>query len=117
MPSIAKLQKQIEDFRRARDWTQFHTPKDVVLSLLIEAGELAEHFQFKSEAEARDYLRAAKSRRAVADELSDVLYWMLLLAIDANIDVAQAFARKMRHNARKYPVRKAKGRSTKYTRL
>lgn len=61
---------------------------------------LAEHFRFKSEAESRDYLRAAKSRQAVADELSDCLYWLLLLAMDARIDVAQAFARKMRQNAR-----------------
>lgn len=115
MNEIKKLSRKVKDFRDARDWKQFHKPKDIVLSMLIEAGELAEHFQWKNEQEIITYLK--KSKNAVADELSDVLYYVLLLAMDLNIDLVKAFGRKMKKNERKYPVRKARSKNTKYNKL
>jgi NTP pyrophosphatase (non-canonical NTP hydrolase) len=113
--SIASLQAQVIRFRDAREWGRFHNPKDAILSLVLEAAELLEHTQWKSGADLDAHLR--RSRKAVADELSDVLYWVLLIAHDLEIDLPAAFQRKLRANARKYPVRLARGSSRKYTRL
>jgi NTP pyrophosphatase (non-canonical NTP hydrolase) len=102
-------------FRDARDWKRFHDPKDMALSLVLEAAELMEHVQWRKDADLRAHL--ARRRGAVGDELSDVLYWVLLLAHDLGIDLGSAFERKMRANARKYPVAAARGRAAKYTEL
>jgi dCTP diphosphatase len=115
MNEIKKLSRKVKDFRDARDWKQYHKPKDIVLSILIEAGELAEHFQWKNEQEISAYLK--KSKNAVADELSDVLYFVLLLAMDLDINLVRAFGQKMKKNERKYPVLKARGKHTKYNQL
>jgi len=106
------LTDRILAFRDARDWKQFHGLKDEALSLLIEAGELAEHLRWHDEAALRE--RVAADPEPVADELADVLYWTLLLAHDLGIDLEAAFERKMRQNERKYPREKARGRPDKY---
>lgn len=115
MPTIKTLTRDILRFRDARDWARFHNPKDVAISLALEAAELLEHFQWKNPAEVAKHVKTHKE--AVADELADVLYWVLLLSHDLKIDPAAALASKLKKNARKYPVRKAKGRHTKYTEL
>jgi NTP pyrophosphatase (non-canonical NTP hydrolase) len=115
MPSIKDLTRKIIAFRDARDWAKFHNPKDVAISLALEAGELLEHFQWKDQQEARRHVKTAKT--AVSDELADVLYWVLLLGDDLKIDVLNALEKKLRKNARKYPISKAKGRHTKYNKL
>lgn len=109
---IKELQKKVIRFRDERDWKQFHNPKDVSLSLVLEASELMEHFQWKRPEEIECYLEGHKG--AVADELADVLYWVLLLGHDLNIDLPKALASKLKKNALKYPVKKAKGRHVKY---
>ena len=114
--SLQAITLAILEFRDARQWKQFHKPKDVALSLLLEAAELAEHFQWKSEEEVQRYVRG-RAKREIGEELVDVLYWVLLLAHDLGVDLPAAFAAKMKKNARKYPVRKARGRHTKYTKL
>lgn len=114
---IKDLQKKIVAFRDRRDWKQFHNPKDLALSLTLEAAEVLEHFQWKSEGEISSYLKKAKNRKALGEELSDVLYWVLTLSDRVEIDLDKAFLRKMRKNEKKYPVRKAKGSSKKYTEL
>ncbi len=106
------LTDQVVAFRDARDWSQFHSLKDEVLSLVIEAGELAEHLRWHDDATLRR--RIAEDPRLVADELADVLYWTLLLAHDAGIDLEEALARKMLENERKYPVEASRGRANKY---
>jgi len=73
MSDVESLQKQVVAFRDARDWKQFHNPKDVAISLVLEATEFLEHFQWKNEEEVRQLLKTKKSE--VSDELSDVLYW------------------------------------------
>jgi dCTP diphosphatase len=97
------------------DWKQFHGLKDIAISLMLEAGEVGEIFQFKSDGEVSRNLEALKER--IGEELSDVLYWTLLMAHDSGINLEDAFARKMARNESKYPLEKAKGSNRKYTEL
>lgn len=112
---IKSLTRRIVKFRDARDWKQFHNPKDLSLSLVLEAGEVMEHFQWKNAKEMEEYVRTNKSD--IGDELADVLYWVLLMGHDLKIDVLKALDKKMRINEEKYPVAKAKGKHTKYNKL
>ncbi len=113
--TFASLTKRIVDFRNARDWKQFHNPKDVSLSLVLEATEVMEHFQWKSKEEMEKYIISNKGD--IGDELADVLYWVLLMSNDLNIDIVEALDKKMKINEAKYPVDKAKGKHTKYNKL
>ncbi len=97
--SLTGLTKRIIAFRDERDWQQFHNPKDVALSMMLEAGEVMEHFQWKSPEEIRAHVKS--HRTEIGDELVDVLYWVLLLAHDLKINLAEAFDRKMATNAQK----------------
>ncbi len=115
MKNIKALTGRIVRFRDARDWAQFHNPKDVAISLTLEAAELLEHFQWKTPQEVQAHIK--KNKTAVSEELADVLYWVLLLSHDLDIDPLKALDRKLKKNARKYPVSKAKGRHTKYDKL
>ena len=112
---INEITAAITAFRDARDWKQFHTPKDVALSLVLEATEVLELMQWKN-GDALD-AKLAENKEALGDELADVLYYTLLLAHDQGIDVTAAFSRKMERNAQKYPVELARGSSAKYTEL
>ena len=102
-------------FRDERDWKQFHNPKDVVLSMSLEVAELVEIMQWRNGPELQKHL--AENPKHVGQELSDVLYWILVLAHDLKIDLGEAFREKLEHNAGKYPVEKAKGLARKYTEL
>lgn len=113
--SIQTLTKRILQIRDARDWKQFHNPKDLALSLVLEASEVLELFQWKNGKQIDEYCEQHK--KELGEELSDVLYWVLLLSHDLNIDLAHAFEEKMKKNELKYPVEKARGVSTKYTEL
>jgi NTP pyrophosphatase (non-canonical NTP hydrolase) len=112
---INEITTAITAFRDARDWKQFHTPKDVALSLVLEATEVLELMQWKN-GDALD-AKLAENKEALGDELADVLYYTLLLAHDQGIDIQAAFIRKMARNAEKYPVELSKGSSAKYTEL
>lgn len=113
--TIKQLQKEIIAFRDERDWKQFHNPKDLSISLVLEATEVMEHFQWKSETEIKEYVKT--NTEDIGEELADVLYWVLLLSYDLNINISDAFDKKMKKNAEKYPVEKAKGKHTKYNKL
>lgn len=113
--SIGKFIQTIVAFRDARNWKQFHNPKDMALSLALESVEVLEHFQWKNGDELDRYIK--ENRSAIGEELADVLYWVLLMSHDLNIDIGSAFGKKMRTNAKKYPVKKARGKSTKYSEL
>jgi NTP pyrophosphatase (non-canonical NTP hydrolase) len=115
MDNIKKLTERIITFRDARDWKQFHNPKDLAISLSLEAAEVLEHFQWKSEKEIENYIVEAKEH--IGEELADVFYWVLLMGHDLNIDVVDALEKKIKQNEEKYPVEKAKGKHTKYTKL
>lgn len=112
---IKKLTERIIKFRDARDWKQFHKPKDLAISLALEAGEVLEHFQWKSEQEIAEYVKTNKED--IADELADVLNYILIMAHDLDIDIIAAEERKVAKNESKYPVEKAKGKHTKYNKL
>lgn len=113
--SIENLTKRIIAFRNARDWKQFHNPKDLALSLVLEAAEVMEHFQWKNKEEIDKYVK--ENKIAIGEELADVLYWILLMCNDLKIDVLDALDKKMKINEAKYPVEKAKGKHTKYNKL
>ncbi len=115
MSDIKKLIGEISNFRDVRDWKQFHNPKDCAISLSLEASEVLEHFQWKNPEEIKKYVETNKDE--VTEELADVLYWVLLMSGDLNIDIVKAFDKKMLKNAKKYPVNKAKGKHTKYNKL
>lgn len=115
MSDLKDLTEKIIRFRDERDWLQFHNPKDMALSLCLEAAEVLEHFQWKNAAEVDAY--AAQNREALADELADVSCYLFELAHNLGIDLGQAIEAKLAKNALKYPVEKAKGRITKYNKL
>lgn len=115
MSDIKKLTKKIIKFRDERDWKQFHNPKDMALSLILEAAELLEHFQWKNQKEVEKYIKTNKED--IGEELADVLYWVLLMCNDLEINIFEALEKKIKENQRKYPVDKAKGKHTKYNKL
>jgi len=115
MDQLEQALQRVLAFRKERDWEKFHNPKDASLTLVLEATEVMEHFQWKNEAEMKEYVKTHKEE--IGDELADVVYWILLLSHDLNIDLFDAFEKKMKKNEAKYPVEKAKGVATKYDKL
>jgi len=109
-----ELLDRLIEFRRERDWEQFHTPKELAISLSIEASELLEWFQWKNEEEINLKLNSAK-REALEDEVADVVAYLSYLCHDVGIDIDKAVEAKIKKNAQKYPIDKVKGRSDKYT--
>jgi NTP pyrophosphatase (non-canonical NTP hydrolase) len=113
--TLADLTAHVLRHRDERDWAQFHTPKELAVSLAVEAGELLALMQWKTGDDLRDAL--AKRHEQVRDELADVLHSVLLLANDLGVDLPDALERKLAKDARKYPVEKSRGRAEKYTEL
>jgi len=109
--TLAKIRK----FRDDRDWKQFHDPKNLAVSVSVEAAELLELFQWMSGAEATRF--AAENRERVSEEIADVAIYLFELADITGIDLAHAIEAKLEKNARKYPVEKSRGVWTKYTDL
>ena len=115
MNEIAALTEKIKKFRDERDWMQFHNHKDMALSLVLEASEVLEHFQWKSQTEVAAH--GDKCRNEISHELADVAMYLLELADNLGINLTEAIERKLEINAKKYPVDKAKGCATKYDKL
>lgn len=103
---------KILSFQKERDWKQFHSPKNLALSLSIEAAEILEIFQW-----TKDNNLPEDKRKELEEELADVYYYLLLLAHETGIEIKKAFEDKMALNQKKYPVDKAKGNSKKYNEL
>ncbi|MBI4437895.1 nucleotide pyrophosphohydrolase [Candidatus Uhrbacteria bacterium] len=114
MTDFEQLTQAIQQFIEERDWKQFHKPKDCAISLTLEAAEVAELFQWKTD-EQMEAMKTGDKQEELADEFSDVLFWVLAMAHDFNIDIKSAFLRKLEKSAAKYPVEKAKGNNKKYT--
>jgi NTP pyrophosphatase (non-canonical NTP hydrolase) len=115
--TIAELKNAVKKFCDDRDWNQFHNPKEISIGIMAEAAELIEHFRWCSEKECLDMFKDPKKKEEIADELSDVFYWVLRFAQKYEIDLSDGFNQKMRKNAEKYPISKAKGSKKKYTEL
>lgn len=109
---IRELIEKINAFRDERDWRQFHTPKDLAISVSLEASELLECFQWKDSDSV-----LASMRGRLAEELADVVIYALMLCDDLGFDVKEIVESKLAVNAAKYPIDRAKGRSSKYTEL
>lgn len=105
--SLDNLSQRLADFARARDWEQFHSPKNLSMALIAEAAELVEHFQWLSEKQS--YQLDESKREEVALELADILIYTLRCAERLNIDVLDAALRKVAINEQRYPVEKVRG--------
>jgi NTP pyrophosphatase (non-canonical NTP hydrolase) len=115
MSDLAELTRLVCAFRDARDWRQFHTLRSLIVSLNLEAGELLELTQWQPDSAIEALPADPAGREALADELADVLMYLLLLAERAGIDLGTAVRTKLAKNERKYPVERCHGRSAKYT--
>ena len=104
---MKELQEKIEKFNEERDWDQFHSPENLAKSIAIESGELLECFQWNSNF----------NKKEVCKELADVVNYSILLADKLGVRLEDIVLEKLEENRRKYPVEKAKGKSTKYTKL
>ena len=109
MKEIDDITNALLQFRNERDWEQFHNPKDLALAINVEAGELLELFLWKDAKDA--------NIEKVKEELADVFAFAFLLAEKYNLDVKEIVLEKIKKNAEKYPVDKAKGKATKYNEL
>ncbi len=112
-----ELVKAVLAFRDERDWKQFHNPKDLAISITLEAAELLEHFQWKNSDEAEVFLATEENRRSLGEEMADILILLVSLADAVGVDLLQAARIKLRENAAKYPVERAKGSAKKYDQL
>ena len=116
MTDLSILVEELKKFRDERDWQQFHNHKDMALSMVLESAEVLEHFQWKSPDEVNTYGQEKKDD--IAEEIADVLKYLVQLADNLGIeDIVQVALAKLKRDALKYPVEKAKGVHTKYTKL
>jgi len=106
--SIAQLKERVADFVAERDWQRYHVPKHLVMSIMIEAAELMEHFQWVGVESPEDVKQDEARMQQVREELSDVLAYALSLANALDIDVSAAYAEKMKKNETKYPAHEVK---------
>ncbi|HET9896558.1 MAG TPA: nucleotide pyrophosphohydrolase [Streptosporangiaceae bacterium] len=112
--SISSLQRRYREFVAERDWDQFHNPKNLVMALAGEAGELTEIFQWLTPAQSSEVMGDDVRAGQVRDELADVFAYLIRLADVLGVDLELAFTEKMAKNARRYPVSTAKGSTAKY---
>jgi dCTP diphosphatase len=115
--TVSVLRERVLAFVRERDWEQFHSPKNLSMALAAEAGELMEHFLWATPEESKAVAADPAKRAKIAEELADVVIYALEFANATGLDVAASIEAKIAANARKYPVEKSKGRSSKYTEL
>ena len=109
------LTDAVDEFARERDWEQFHAPKNLSMALMVEAAELAEHFQWLTERQSSDL--APEQLDEVSEEIADVLIYTLRLASRLGVNIEAAAWAKLEKNRRKYPVDKARGNAKKYSEL
>ncbi len=111
--SLLDLRTRINTFVEERDWAQFHSPKNLAMAMIVEAGEVVEHFQWMTEQESGNL--NAEEKEQVGQELSDTFVYLLRIAEVSGIDLIEAANKKIDINAKKYPVEQVKGSNAKYT--
>lgn len=109
------LREELLEFRRVRDWEEFHTPRNLVTAISVEASELLEPFRWASEDQAREI--TITRRAEIVNEIADITILLTYLVHDFSIDIEKAVASKIQTNAAKYPVEKARGSNKKYSEL
>jgi NTP pyrophosphatase (non-canonical NTP hydrolase) len=112
--TLSELKGLVKQFCEARNWDQFHNPKDLAIGISTEAGELLDIFRFKSNDEIIQMMNDPERRESIGDELSDVLYFVLRFAQMNNIDLTEALLKKLKRNELNYPITKSKGSNKKY---
>lgn len=115
MSDLSEMTAISKKFRDERDWKKFHNPKDLAIDLSLEASEVLEHFLWLDKKEMKSLPK--DKIKEIADELSDVMNPLLLLADTLKIDLLSSFKNKMERNAKKYPIAKVKGKHTKYNKI
>ncbi|MFP4111503.1 MAG: nucleotide pyrophosphohydrolase [Candidatus Woesearchaeota archaeon] len=113
--SIQDIKNYVQKFCEDRDWDQFHSAKDLAIGIITEASEVLEHFRFKSKQEEDIFFKDPKKREDISDEMADVLYFLTRMAQLYDIDLSEAFKKKMAKSEKKYPVALSKGSNKKYT--
>src|SRR5580698_9278838 len=114
--TVQRLKDKVGEFVKERDWEQFHTPKNLSMSLAIEAAELMEHFQWTNTVdEAIKVLKEKHKRSEIEDEVADIAIYLMSFCNLYNIDLEKAVLGKMKKNAKKYPTKAVKGKMEKYT--
>lgn len=111
--TLQDLKEKMAEFVRLRDWEQFHTPKNIAMSIAIEAAELMEHFQWLTVEQSKKL--EPDDLSDVGEELADIIIYSLSMANFLQLDLAQTILDKMAKNVRKYPADKVQGKSHKYT--
>ncbi|MCK5884357.1 MAG: nucleotide pyrophosphohydrolase [Bacteriovoracaceae bacterium] len=114
---LGKIKKYLEDYAKARDWEQFHNPKNIAMALSVEASELVELFQWLTPEQALAIKNDPAKLNHVSDELADILSYTILMSKYLGINLEEALDNKLEKNAEKYPVDKARGTAKKYTEL
>lgn len=109
--TLRDLAQRLDQFAKARDWAQFHSPKNLASALIVEAGELLEHFQWLTEEESRNL--SPEQRREVGAEAADVLLYLVQLCSAIGIDPVEAAQRKIEVNEKRYPAEQARGSRAK----
>lgn len=102
--TFSQLRDMVSFFISERNWERFHTPKNVAMSIAIEAAELQEHFQWLSTEESQNYVQVPENHAAVADELADILIYCLSFANISEIDMTSAIIKKLQSNEKRFPV-------------
>jgi NTP pyrophosphatase (non-canonical NTP hydrolase) len=110
---LLMLRDKLRAFAEARDWDQFHSPKNLSMALMVEVAELMEHFQWLTEAQSFDL--AAENKNAVSEELADILLYLVRLSDKLGVDLLEAALYKLEKNAVKYPAEQVRGSAKKYS--
>ena len=112
---LEEIIRRVIKFRDDRNWKKFHNPKNLAISISVEANELLEHFQWKDLKESEEY--AEKYKDKISLEIADIIIYLLYLCYDLKIDLEDSIDKKLKENDSKYPVSKSKGKSLKYNQL
>lgn len=115
--TIESLSAQLREFAKEREWEKFHTPKNLIMALSGESGELVSLFQWLQDDQITEWIGDPENRTAVEQEMADVFGYLLRLADVLGIDLEQALRAKIQVNGQKYPVALSRGNATKYTRF
>ena len=115
--TISQLKNEIEEFSEEREWKKYHKPKDLAISISIEAAELLEKFQWLTDQEITQKLNDPENLGKIKSELADILVYVIYLSNKLEFDISEIISDKMKENKKKYPVEKIRGKYKKYTEI
>jgi NTP pyrophosphatase (non-canonical NTP hydrolase) len=115
--NFSELKEKVKNLCEERDWDQFHGAKDLAIGIITEASEVLEHFRFKSEKEVEDLFKNSEKREHIENELADVFWFLLRFSQKYEINLNEAFQRKILEFEKKYPIEKSKGSNKKYNEI